>query len=275
MTVRLSLVCVVTFLGLAPAADTPVTGVGVAGKLEQLVLPGTELEVKPIEDRKAKVVLRIVGAYKHGTAYRYDIEYYGLEAGKYDLRELLQRKDGGATTDLPSIPVEVKGVLPPGHVLPHDPVTGGGPSIGGYRKLVYLALAAWALVMIAIVFLGRRQQAETKIALGRPVTLADRLRPLVERGARGELSPTDRADLERTLMAFWRTRLGLTKSRPADAIASLKQNPDSGPLLKQLEAWLHKPGSSEGVDVASLLRPYQNLPANALDAVIQHSVTAT
>lgn len=265
MTARLSFVCILAFVGTGRAADPPLTDVGRTGKFEQLVLPGSELEVKPLDDRKGTVVLRIVAVNKHGTAYRYDLEYYGLEPGRYDLKDWLRRKDGSPTTELPSIPIAVKAVLPPGHVLPHDPTTGGAPNIGGYRKLLILAAAVWALVMLAIVFLGWGKKHADMVAGARPATLADRLRPLVERGSTGQLSPIERADLERTLMAFWRKRLRLGGAKPAVAISVLKAHADAGPLLRQLELWLHKPGPSAGVDVAALLRPYQNLPADALD----------
>jgi hypothetical protein len=33
--------------------------------------------------------------------------------------------------------------------------------------------------------------------------------------------------------------------------------------LDQLEKWLHRPNTNEPVDVAALLKPYQNLPADA------------
>ncbi len=250
----------------ARATEPPVTGVGVAGKFEQFVLPGSELEVKPITDRKAKVVLRIVAAHKHGTAFRYELEYYGLEPGKYDLKDLLQRKDGSSTADLPAIPVTVASALGPGHVLPHDPKTGGGPNLGGYRKAVIIAGGLWLLGLIAIIFAGRGKRAAARAAAARKPTLADRLRPLVERGAKGELSPTERADLERSLMAYWRNRLGYAQSKPAEAMAALKAHADAGPLLTQLEAWLHKPGPNGDVDVAALLRPYHDLPADALEA---------
>src|SRR6516162_7818337 len=61
--------------------------VGMPAKIEQLVLPGPELEAKPIEDRRAPLVLRVVESYAHGSAFRYDIVYYGLEPGAYDLRD--------------------------------------------------------------------------------------------------------------------------------------------------------------------------------------------
>src|SRR5262245_49219942 len=74
-------------------AQTPLT-VGMSGRMDQVVLPGSELEVKPLEDRRTPVVLRIANVYPHGTAKRYDFVYYGLEPGSYDLRNFLRRKDG-------------------------------------------------------------------------------------------------------------------------------------------------------------------------------------
>ncbi len=79
----------------APAAhadDAPPASkstVGMPARIEQRVLPGSELEVRPIDDRRAPIVLRILGVYPHGTAFRYDFVYYGLDPGTYDLKDLL------------------------------------------------------------------------------------------------------------------------------------------------------------------------------------------
>src|SRR5438876_7853227 len=77
--------------------DLRATTVGMPARIEQLVLPGSELEVKPLEDRRQPVVLRIVTSYPHGTAFRYDLVYYSLEPGEFDLRDYLRRKDGSSS----------------------------------------------------------------------------------------------------------------------------------------------------------------------------------
>ena len=64
------------------AAVTSKSTVGMPARIDQLVLPGTELEVRPIDDRLAPIVVRIVNTYPHGSAFRYDIVYYGLEPGR-------------------------------------------------------------------------------------------------------------------------------------------------------------------------------------------------
>jgi hypothetical protein len=88
---------------------------------------------------------------------------------------------------------------------------------------------------------------------------------LVEGALAGQLSQPQLARLERTLLAFWRRRLGLEKADPAEAITTLRAHPEAGPLLEQLEVWLHRPGSRDRVDPARLLAPYQHLPPDALE----------
>lgn len=242
------------------------TSVGMTGRIEQLVLPGTELEAIPDEERKLPIVLRIVRTYPHGTAFRYDLEYYGLEPGDYDLKNYLRRKDDSPTSDLPSLPVRITPLLPPGQITPHDLESQPAPSLGGYRKLRIAAGAIWIIGLIAIIYFGFvRRRRTVAVVEQRPVTLADRLRPLIDGAIAGRLSQAELASLERSLLAFWRKRLKLEDTEPALAIERLRQHPESGPLLHQLELWLHRPGTSEKVDPVELLKPYQQWPANSLE----------
>jgi hypothetical protein len=238
-----------------------------SGRLEQLVLPGAELEAVPNEDRTAPIVLRVVGVFPHGSAFRYDLEYYGLEPGTFDLKNYLRRKDGSSTADLPSLPVKVLPLLPPGQITPNTLEVREPPSLGGYRTLQIVAGAGWVLGFAAIVYLGFLRRK--KVALGPgdvpPHSLADRLRPLVVGALAGKLSQPQLASLERTLIAFWRKRLRLEQDDPARAIETLRSHAEAGPLLEQLEIWLHRPGPTADVDPARLLRPYQQLPPDALE----------
>jgi hypothetical protein len=252
---------------VAPAAHAqPETTVGMAGVLEGVVLPGSELERERKDDRKAPVVVRVVRVYPHGTAFRYDLEYQGLEPGTHDLRPYLRRKDGTPLGDLPPLTVKVNAVLPPGHVLPHKLEIEPGPRLGGYRYLVIGVVVLWALGMVALVasfFLPRRRKAAG--AADRPVSLAERLRPLLEGAVAGKLSQAELAGLERGLLAYWRKRLNLEGTDPAAAHAKLRAHPEAGPLLAKLEQWLHQPGAPEPVDVPALLAPYRDLPPGAID----------
>jgi hypothetical protein len=229
-------------------------------RIEQLVLPGSELEARPLEDSRSPVVVRVVNSYRHGSDFRYELVYYGLEPGQFDLRDYLRRKDGGSTTDLPPLRVEVKAVLPPGQIEPHRPEQRPAPRLGGYRLLAVLAAIAWWLGLVAILMAGRRRGAATTMASARPVTLAQRLRPLVERAVEGGLNQTELAELERVLLAYWRRRLGIDNLRPAEAIVALRRHPEAGELLRALESWLHRPARDAATDVSRLLKPYENIP---------------
>ena len=232
--------------------------VGMPARIEQIVLPGPELEAKPLEDERTPIVLRVTGVYRHGDAHRYDLVYYGLEPGTFDLTDYLRRKDGSPAEDLPPVLVEIQSVLPPGQVRPNELEMNRSPWLGGYRLLLKVAVVVWVIGLLAILFHGRFRRSAASAAPARPRTLAERLRPLVERAMGGSLSPAGRAELERLLLAFWRKRLNLEGLPPAEAMAKLRENPEASPLLDRLDEWLHKPGAGEKVDVAELLRPYRD-----------------
>jgi hypothetical protein len=227
--------------------------------IRDIVLPGPELEVKPT-DVTTPVVVRIAAVYPHGAASRYDISCYGLDPGEYDLRDFLKRCDGSSTEDLPPILIEVRSVLSAGQVQPHRPERGELPRVGGYRKLLIGAGVLWVIGLVAIIAIGRRRRQLVAGAEKRPRTLAERLRPLVEEAMAGTLSGEDRAELELALIAFWREKLGLDSQGVAEALAELKQHAEAGPLVRQLEDWLHHPAPEKEVDLAALLAPYQGLP---------------
>lgn len=250
----------------AARADTPETTVGMSGRLDGVVLPGPELEAKPATDRKAAVVLRVVAVYPHGTAFRYDLEYFGLEPGTHDLRDYLRRKDGKPLEGVPPLTVKVNPVRPPGQVEPNKLEIETGPRLGGYRLLKIGFLVLWCVglfVLILSFFFPRRRKAAA--VSDRPVSLADRLRPLVEQATAGKLSQAELAGLERGLLAYWRKRLRLEAAEPGTAMEAMRKHAEAGPLLAQLEAWLHRPGPPEPVDVPRLLAPYRNLPPEAVD----------
>jgi len=234
--------------------------VGRTARIEQLVLPGSELEVKPQEDPRAPLVLRVVGTFRHGSDHRYDFEYYGLAPGEYNLADYLRRKDRSSADDLPAIAVTIRPVLPPGQIEPNRPTTLPSPALGGYRLAMAAFVAVWVLGLLAILFARRRKKAVNES--GPPVvTLAERLHALVNDAVAGRLSQSGQAELERLLLAYWRRRLALEDLAPASAIATLRRHPEAGELLRQLESWLHRPGRIEDVDVQALLQPYRDLEA--------------
>ena len=94
------------------------------------------------------------------------------------------------------------------------------------------------------------------------MSLADRLRPLVEDAMHGKLDDGKQAELERMLLTYWRGKLDLNDATAAEAITKIRNHETAGELLRQLEGWLHMPAERrQQVDVGSLLEPYRNIRA--------------
>lgn len=232
--------------------------VGFPVVLKQVLLPGSELTGRPVESREAKVVVRVLDSFAHGDGYRYDLEATGFEPGVHNLSESLVRKDATATADLPPVWVEITSQLPAGQVKPHQlPLT--VPKVTGYYTGLMIAAAGlWILGLLGILFWGRGKETHLS-GKDRKPTVADRLRPLLERAAAGKLSDDERASLERVLLAFWRKKLRLEKVPPAQLFPQLRQHPEAAGLLLQMEQWLHAPGTSQGLDWQQLLEPYRTM----------------
>jgi len=247
----------------ADAVDTRSSAVGMPAQIEQIVIPGPELAVRPVTDR-GPLIVRIVNTFPHGTDFRYDIEYYGLEPGTYDLSRFLERRDGTPATGLPAIEVTITTLLPPGQVQPNALTPDSVHGLGGYQMWMITGAAVWAVGLFCILFAGRARRTGIDSAPVEPESLASRLRPIVEQAIAGELPAAKLAELEMMLVAFWRKRLHHDQSEAAEVIPKLRNHPEAGPLLRQLEAWLHQPETGSEVDVPGLLAPYRHLAADAL-----------
>lgn len=249
----------------AQTSELPDSSVGMPVQIEQLVLPGPELEPTPVTD-ETPVIIRIDAVYPHGSDFRYDLTYYGLEPGEYDLRDFLRRKDGSSVSDLPELPITVESLLPPGQVEPHGLEFSRLPWLGGYRLLMILAGVLWVAAMVWVLYPRRKSAATATAVVEEPPSLADRLRPLVTDAMAGRLPAQKLAELERALVQYWRRRLRLEELPPSQALAELRAHPEASPLLTQLETWLHRPPGDQQVDVNALLEPYQHVAAEDLEA---------
>jgi hypothetical protein len=263
---KASFVCAIFAIAsvAAAAAPSPTTmpTVGVEGKIE-LALPGSLLHAKPVTD-KAPLLLRIAStqpAPRREDVW-YDLRYMGLVPGQHDLKNYLVRADGSPTGELPSIPVNVLGLLPEDHKGELVRANSARwPFFGGYRILMGAVAGLWAAMFVPLIFYRRKKRAQ--IVAPPPVrkTVADRLRPLIDQAARGTLSVEEKGKLERMLLWYWQQRLDLTADSPADAIAALRRHDKAGELLRALEEWLHRrPGTATTTDVNALLAPYRDVP---------------
>lgn len=249
-----------------PSVDTVgETTVGMRVLLTELVIPGSAVQAKPVADPgRADALIRIKHEYTHGTGFRYDIEVTPFIEGTIDLRDYLERKDGTSLDDAPALPIVVDAVLEPEVLKPKDPKVQQPGAVGGYERLLIGAGVVWFVGLLALIFAFRREAAPQVGGAGaHTLTLADRLRPLVEEARRSEISNERRAELERLLLAYWRRRRGLEDAPAAKAVSVLRSDEEAGPLFRQLEEWLHRPAgsASTAVDVSTLLAPYETVAA--------------
>lgn len=248
--------------------DTPFQGdsrlevtVGMAGFLKQVVLPGPELTVKEVDPRRTAVAVRIDAVYPHGEDFRYDLTWFGLEPGTYNLSDYLARKNGTLTDDLPQILLTVNSILPEQQLMPHESALGDKLQIGGYRTKLWLALVIWFAGLMAIIFLGRAgKQKSAASAAAEVLSPLDEIRILIDRAQlAGELCAADKADLDVRILNFWRERRALADIPVAEALVQLKQDQQAGPLLVGLERWLYGRHTPDRDEVAALLEPLARL----------------
>lgn len=245
---------------------TAETTVGMGVDLVEFIIPGSEVRAKAVKDAgRADVIVRIENVFAHGTDHRYNLEVTPLVEGVFDLRDFLERVDGTPLGDeVDEIRILVDAVTDEAVPFPVDPAVPHPDGVGGYTNTMMALAVLWGVGLVSLIFLGRGRRRAARVEQERgPVTLADRLRPLVERAGRGELDGSERAELERLVLAHWREKRGLSGASAAEAMASLRGDEEAGPLLQRLEQWFHSPRHEELTDgeIADLLAPYGSTPA--------------
>jgi hypothetical protein len=244
------------------AASAPARAIGIEGRLS-IALPRPDYRPKPLDDR-TELILRLesVTALTNGQ-HRYDFYYMGLEPGAYHIADYLIRPDGSRPDELGDIQIEVRSTLPENHDGRLNAyVARPFPWIGGYRMLLAALALLWAggIVGFAIAFRKKSSVEAPPTVVAQP-SFAERLRPLVEAAAAGQLSAEGKAQLERLMMGYWRERLNLPDLRMAEALARLKAHAQAGALLRALERWLHRPTGVSPTEINAVLEPYRAGPA--------------
>lgn len=246
------------------AEDFPSPTVGVAGKISSLVLPGTKLKGKPLVDDAAMVVT-VVNAFEEIDGFRYDLVFQGFEPRKYDLAKWLVREDGSSSDGLPKVEVEVLSSLPKeGMHNPNELKSGDLPELGGYGDFAKVLAVAWGVGLLCLIFL-RSPKKKNESEEGSTVSLAELLTDRLNAVFDGQVRPEQHAELERMLFGMWRRRLGLENVSADEALGTIRAHQDAGPLMQQLEEWMHSPSPRSDVDLPTLLKPYQNIPASELE----------
>ncbi len=238
--------------------------VGFPGNLEEIQLPGTLLKAKNIESRAQPFVVRVLNSFATNDGFRYEFEFYGLEPGEHNLTDYLERKDGSEVGELPTLMITVVTSLPPGQIEPNQLQHQSSFFRNYYLPILVAGAGVWFAGLWMILFWGRGRYRKLDPNRHR-VTVAQRIRPLIEKAVEGELSPSERGELERTMVSFWQKKLRLDNMAPSELMKRLKSDSASKELFEKLENWLHRPDPPENVNVAELMKPYQTMKMDEIE----------
>ena len=251
---RISITILFAISGLM--AEIPSQRVGLPLEIREIYIPGGEVKAKPRRDSKPPLSVRILEVKPAKDGSRYDFEIQGLDPGHYNLADFLEAPE---ETTIPEIALEITATLPPGLVRPHEIGQGKLPELGGYRKMMIILGSLWVAGLVAILFWKKKKTTNGEDGKVAPLALSERLRPLLDQAAMGNLSSEDRAKLERLVFGHWRERRPeIAALSPAEAMAKLRTDSEASPLILALERWLHsRECMASEADIGKLLAPYK------------------
>jgi hypothetical protein len=244
-----------------PAADTntaPTRSIGLEGSIT-VDLPRNDYRARPLDDR-TEFILRIESVTPAGQdRFRYALYFMGLESETFDLADYLVRGDGSRPEELAGQTVRVQAVLSEDHDgRLTNYVPDRFPFIGGYRAALAALTVLWVAGIGGFIWSYRkRKPIAAMVTVIQPPSFAERLRPLVEAAAAGQLTLEQKAQIERLLMGFWREKIPLAEMKMAETVAHLRKHPQAGELLRALERWLHQRDEASPAEINSLLEPYR------------------
>jgi hypothetical protein len=261
---------------------------GIAGAIE-ITYSGGTLRAKAGQDASSPVLVRVVKAQ---DAAKQRIEFLGLVAGTYDLREHLELADGRPAPGLPAMPVRVVSKLPPQAGTDVVGLSDSGFSISSYyRELAIAAGVVWLAIPVGVLVVrAMRRRAEPAPAPPPPPepTVAEQLRAMLDLAKTRGLGIDERGRLELLLLRFSADHLArgeiaraaasshpvpggsapavMTPGLPANpldeqaaAIRALREHPETRPLVLAVERWLHGPGApaQAATDAAAMLEAFR------------------
>jgi hypothetical protein len=212
---------------------------GTAGAVE-VDYPQGRLVAKAGQTPTSPVLVRVVAA--EGSKQR--IEFMGVTAGTYDLRDFVQQQDGQPAAGLSHLPVRIVSHLPPSHGTDLFLVEDQGFSLRAhYRELLIGAIIAWAGVPVIVLIRRALRKKPPEIGTAPPPpapTIADQLRALLDAAAARPLSVDEQGALELLLFQFYTRELPAGASAdPAQTIQLLRNQPQTREIVAAVEHWLH------------------------------------
>ena len=217
---------------------------------------GPAVAVKPYKWGVA-VNVRLAKVTEAAGARIYDVRYLVNRAGTFDLKDYLTSEDGSPLVGLPSFKFTGDPKLSKHLDARIQETEELGVDVGGHYTATLLGLGVfWIAWLLLLIFYGRPKPLKAAVVAPEP-TLAELLRALLSQLEAGTLDATSKAKLEMLLLRRWREELALMDAPMSASIEAISRNEKTSEALRQLQLWLHRPGSKvRREDIAAVIAPY-------------------
>lgn len=234
--VSFGIVAWVAFLAYRWRTSPDVT-VGVEGT-RVVEIAGPQLSAAHFTPGDALAV-RIADVRPVAGGFRYDLRYMAFGPGAHDIGKSLRRPDGTPPEARSEFAVSVAALIPEKYSGELYATPNSRVDLHSNHTLwMRLAWGSWALMLVPLMLYVRKKRRRAAPPERVP-TIPERLRSLLERGARQDLTIAERADLEQLLLAFWSKRLNLSTERLSETVEQLRRHPQAGMQWASVERWFH------------------------------------
>jgi len=254
LSMWVAIVATVTPVCVTAGTDRPAvpsTEVGISTTLEDVFISGSLVRAKLIADSMTPVVLRVLSSEPMDGGFKYDLEYYALEPGDHNLAGYLERTQGGA--GLPDVMVRaVTSLADPNAIELRGQVYRATSWFPWYTVTMGLAVFAWCAGLWWLLMSGKKAAVPEHHDVAQTLTAIEQLVARVGVRQSHQLNNTEQAELERLVYLIWRELKGIDADA-AEAVLSLKGDPQAGPMLRKFEQWLHAPKRGS-LDLSEMLQ---------------------
>jgi len=243
------LIFIFSFLGLG-AQDK--NNVGLVKRVKK-TFPGERLIAAKVDD-KSDAMVRIISTKKSANGFTYDLEFIGLEPGKYNLIKYLRTASKNEPVNLPEHMIDIETSLPKefsGELL--DFQKSASTLTPWYKKLNYLLFVVWLLLLPIIILYGRKRKKVVEEVVVKEKTINEKIIELLS-SLEGKSSKELWQKIEGLIFQHWCKKKSLQDLPMHEAISKLKADSEAGPFILKLEEGLHSKEFRDEKDVASLIK---------------------
>jgi hypothetical protein len=237
-----------------------------AEALYSLTLEREDIKAVPLT-YNAPLVARIKSIQPvDSQKFLYQVSYFGLEKGTFNLTDYLCTPDGNRLRQ-PILPVHVSSHVPDSaeYVIQNPPISNHAKP-PPYTALLSLSAFVWVAAGLWMFLPRGKKPAPAPPTVPRKEavkvqTLEDLLRPLVEKAANKSISGEEKTRMEHILTQYWGALLRLDHLNSVEQLRRILDHVEAGALLRAVEQWLYQPDSEiPPAEINEILKPYLGLP---------------